>query len=210
VNRIRTRVKDHLPGVLLTLLSIVQALALEILWTHLRESDFLYQVNWTAATGWAQLLANFFGIVLVWVIYASTTMRFRWIPTTGDSVYPFVIGVVEFLLVESIRPGFLGAWFLQMALIFALMNWIAHHMFRRARLEEENDEFFSRVGRATRRDFYPAMATVAVLAATGIVFLVFDPPAAVGAAAVVAMNLLMFWQLYLAASFWNRSVLKSA
>ena len=30
----RSRAKDHLPSVLLTLLSIVQALALQLLWEH--------------------------------------------------------------------------------------------------------------------------------------------------------------------------------
>lgn len=209
MSRIRARVKEHLPAVLLTLLSIVQALALEILWTRMREADFLYRLDWAAAAGWAQLLASFLGIVVVWVIYASSTMRFRWIPTTSDSVYPFVIGIGEFLLVESVRPGFIGIWFLEMAAIFALMNWISHHMLRRARLEEDNAEFFDRVAPATRRDFYPAIATIAALLATGSVFLIFDLPAQTAAAAAVVMNLVMLWQLYQTNVFWERSMLKN-
>jgi hypothetical protein len=206
MSTIRTRVKEHLPAVLLTLLSIVQALALEILWSRVKDAHYLYEATWAAATGWIQLSANFLGIVVIWVIYASSAMRFRWIPTTGDSVYPFLIGLGEFLLIETVRPGWIGAWFLQLALLFALMNWISHHMFRRARLEPENAEYFSRISPATLRDFYPAIATVAVLFGLGIALLVveYGEPLATGAA--LAATALMLWQLYQSSVFWDRSL----
>jgi hypothetical protein len=38
--------------VLLTLLSIVQALALELLWSHVRESGYLFDTSWTALLTW--------------------------------------------------------------------------------------------------------------------------------------------------------------
>ncbi len=206
VNRIRERVKEQLPAVLLTLLSIVQALALELLWTGISDADELYHVTWTAAIQWAQMAADFLGIVVIWVVYASTAMRFRWLPSTGDSVYPFVIGVGELVLIASSRPEQLGAWFLDMAFVFAMMHWVAHHTLRRSRADPENAEFFDHVPPATVRDFYPAIATVAGLCALGGCFYGFDVPASLGLAGAVLMNLLLLWQLNNAHVFWERTM----
>ena len=52
-------------GVLLTLLSIVQALALELIWSHLHEVDYLFEVSLTAAIAWLQIGATLLGIVLI-------------------------------------------------------------------------------------------------------------------------------------------------
>ena len=49
---IRDRAKKRFPTVLLTLLSIVQALALEFLWDHSRHRPELYEATATALLGW--------------------------------------------------------------------------------------------------------------------------------------------------------------
>lgn len=210
MKRIRERVKYHLPAVLLTLLGIVQALALELLWSLLQELDVLYEPTWLAATLWAQILASFIGIILIWVVYVSTVLRFEWLPAIGDSVYPFLIGVGEFILIEMVRLGFLGVWFLQMALIFAVMNWVSHHTLRRARAEAENAWFFQKIGPATFGDFYPAIAEVIGLSGCGICLIVFEAPAIVSLALVLIVNLLMLWQLYAAKRFWDDTFIDPA
>ena len=86
MNAMRERAKEHFPAVLLTLLSIVQALALELLWSHLQKADHLFALSAVNVTLWLQIVATFFGIVLIWVVYASNVMRFRWVPATSDSV----------------------------------------------------------------------------------------------------------------------------
>ncbi|MEQ8860495.1 MAG: hypothetical protein RIC56_17780 [Pseudomonadales bacterium] len=202
---IRERVKEHLPSVLLTLLSIVQALALELLWSHVRETGYLYE-SWSAALWWSQILAVFLGIVLIWVVYASSAMRFRWVPSTGDSVYPFIIGISEFVLVATLGPDHLGVWFLTLAFVFAIMNWVSHETMRRARFDEENAEFFAGVGRATLRDFYGAFAVVAGLAAFGIGAMLWEPGTLVAAVSIVIANGLLIAQLYVARRFWERSI----
>ncbi|MEZ5557744.1 MAG: hypothetical protein R3E86_04265 [Pseudomonadales bacterium] len=206
MSRIRDSVKDQLPAVMLTLLSIVQALALEMLWTRLHEVDALYQPGWPAATLWAQMAANFGGIIVIWVVYVSTVMRFRWVPAISDSVYPFFIGIGELVLIETSGPELVGVWFLIMALIFAVMNWVSHHTLRRARLEPENEWFFRHVGPARFRDFRAAAAIVAVLSGYGVGALLLDAPAVVNLAAVLAVNALLLRQLFEASAFWERSV----
>ncbi len=53
-------------------------------------------------------------------------MRFRWVPTTSDSVYPFVIGLIEFMLIDTLGPDEIGQWLVFVALIFSVMHWVAH------------------------------------------------------------------------------------
>ncbi len=202
---IRARVKEHLPSVLLTLLSIVQALALELLWSHIQETAYLYEFSASAVLWWGQIGAVFLGIVVIWVVYASSAMRLRWVPSIGDSVYPFVIGVSEFVLVAALGPEHLGAWFLTMAFVFAIMNWVSHDTMRRARLDEENAEFFRNRGRATLKDFTGAFVVVTSLAAIGAALL-FWQGAWFVVFAVVLINALLAWQLYVAARYWDRSV----
>ena len=84
MNSIRVRAKEHFPTVLLTLVSIVQALALELLWSHLHEADYLFRLSWIAVISWIQIAATVIGIVLIWVIYSGNVIRFRWVPSTGD------------------------------------------------------------------------------------------------------------------------------
>ena len=206
MNGVRERVKHHMPAVLLTLLSIVQALALELIWSRCTELAYLDQPGWITALLWAQMAANLIGIVVIWVVYVSTVMRFSWFPSISDSIYPFIIGIGEFVLVETTRPETLGFWFLQMAVVFALMNWVSHHTFRRARAEPENDWHFRDTPPARLRDFYPAIAVVLTLAGIGLVFLVFELYPGIGLFAVLAVNLLLLAQLRAAKGFWEKSL----
>ena len=206
MNPIRKRAKDHLPTVLLTLLSIVQALALELLWSHLRAANYIFELSWLAFISWAQIAATFLGIVLIWIVYVSNVVRFRWVPTTSDSVYPFLIGLLEFMLIETLGPDDMGLWFICMALIFGLMTWVAHTTMRRARLDGENDAFFGTLEPAELRDFYPAIGIVCGLSLTGVYLLTSGDRGMLAMFALLATNCLLAWQLYLSALFWDRSV----
>ncbi len=203
---IRNRAKEQLPMVLLTLLSIVQALALELLWSHVRESAYLFEMTWTAMLTWIQIGTSFLGIVVIWLVYASTAMRFRWVPTTGDSVYPFIIGLLEFILIETLAPEYMGLWFVCMAMIFGLMTWINHTTMRRARLDGENDEYFASLMPATARDFIPAFVIVFVLVLAGTYLGVTGDRGMVALVAVLLAFAGLVRQLIIAARFAEMSV----
>lgn len=203
---IRDRAKEHLPMVLLTLLSIVQALALELLWSQVRESAYLFELTWTAMLTWIQIGTSFLGIVVIWLVYASTAMRFRWVPTTSDSVYPFIIGLLEFILVETLAPEYMGLWFGCLAIIFGLMTWISHRTMRRARLDAENDEFFANLAPATARDFIPAFVIVFVLVLAGTYLSITADRGMVALVAVLIAFAGLIRQLIVAARFAEMSV----
>ena len=203
---IRDRAKEHLPMVLLTLLSIMQALALELLWSHVRESAYLFDMTWTALLTWVQIGATFVGIVVIWVAYASTAMRFRWVPTTSDSVYPFIVGILEFVMIETLTPEYMGWWFYCLAMIFGLMTWVSHTTMRRARLDSENDEFFANLEPATARDFYPAFIIIFVLTLAGAYLAESGDRGVIALVAVFVAFVGLVRQLIVAARFWDFSV----
>lgn len=209
MNMMRDRAKEHFPTVLLTLLSIVQALALELLWSHLRETAYLFAPSWIMAISWLQILATFIGIVLIWVAYASTVMRFRWVPVTSESVYPFVIGLIEFMLIATLGPDRIGEWFLFMALVFAVMTWVAHASMRRARQDPDNEAFFSRFEPARFRDFYPEVAIVCALVLAGIYLFISGDQGIFTLLALLVLNCILGWQFYAAALFWKRTVIEA-
>ncbi len=192
--------------VLLTLLSIVQALALELLWSYMRESAYLFEMTQAALITWIQIGTNFLGIIVIWIVYASTAMRFRWVPTIGDSVYPFVVGLLEFILIESLAPQYMAWWFLCLALIFGTMTWISHMTMRRARLDGENEEFFADLEPATIKDFYPAFI---IIIGCVLVAIYLSSTGTRGNAALVFVSIAFVFlvrQLIVATNFWNRSV----
>lgn len=206
MSAIRERVKEHFPMVLLTLLSIVQALALELLWSHVMDAGYLYELTPSSILSWTQIAIMFLGLILIWVVYASSTMRFRWVPTTSDSVYPFVIGVLEFTAVELLGPDERGPWLVVMAVIFGTMVRVNHKTMQRVRKDPDNAEVFSGLEPATFRDFIPHTVVVSALALSGI-YVHFDDGATLFTPiAILATAGLLLWQLTVAARYWVRSV----
>ena len=200
------RARQQLPSLVLTLLSIVQALALELLWSLVRESDWLFAMTPFAVLGWLQVLAVFIGIVLVWLIYVSNVVRFRWTPGTDDLVLPFIIGVIQFVLIDTNGPNSLGAWFGVQALIFAVMTAITQRILRRARLDGSNDEYFRDITPANLRTFAGPAAMVAVIAGVGLVLGVtgYQGPLAIGA--VGLLTLLLIAQMVSQHFYFQRSM----
>ncbi len=167
MDSIRNRAKDRFPTVLLTLLSIVQAVALEFLWDHARHRPDLFDPNIAALMGWLQIAASLTVIILIWLAYAGMVMRFKWTPTTADSVWPFFVGLIQFLLIDLMGPDNVGRWLIVLAALFGLMNVVNHLAMRRARQDEANSEFFDVFDPATIKDFVPLILTVTVLAVAG-------------------------------------------
>lgn len=206
MNEIRIRAKEHFPTVVLTLLSIVQALALELLWSHLHEADYLFEPSLIAAVSWLQIVATLLGIILIWVIYSGNVMRFRWVPSTSDSVLPFFIGLTEFMLIETLGPDQIGLWLLFMAVAFGLMNWVAHATMRQARLDGDNDAYFDKMRPAKLHDFYPGIAIVSALTVTGVYLLISGDTGIPAIFALLATIIVLSWQFQQAALFWEISV----
>ena len=84
MSKIQRRATKQLPSVLLTLLSIIQAIALETLWDRTIHRPEFFEASWIATLGWLQVTVTFLVIVLVWIVYIALLMRFRWTPALID------------------------------------------------------------------------------------------------------------------------------
>lgn len=206
----RTRAKEHLPSVLLTLLSIIQALALELLWARLGDSAWLWVYGWKAVLGWAQVAAVLLGILLVWLVYTSIFMRFVWTPALRDSIAPFGVGILQFLLIALIGPDWLGPWFYALAAIFAVMHWANHSTFVRARRDPENAEFFAQMKPATLRDFVPQAAEVSALILIGALLQGTGHRGWLALAAIGLVIAAFLYQMEMTRRFWDLTMRESA
>lgn len=202
----RERAKQQMPMVLLTLLSIIQALALELLWAHVRAEPALLLLDWTAVLSWLQIVVTLMGIILIWLLYSSITMRFTWTPTPGDSVIPFGIGILQFTLIASLGTDRLPVWFILLALLFAIMPATLQSIFRRARNEKENSSFFSGMPPATLRDFVPAMLLASLLASLGVLLEITGNQTFLALISLLIAAAAHGYQMYLSSTRWKKAM----
>ena len=202
----RNRAKAHLPQVLLTLLSIIQALALELFWSELQGLDHLDELSWLGVSTWIQVAATFLGILVIWIVYATTVMRFSWVPSISDSVVPFFVGLLQFILIESLGVENAGWWFLSLAVIVLVMHGESHLIMRRARRDPDNAEFFEQISPASASDLVPPAIMVVSLLGFGIYTLVVPTSPAVIPIGFSASLLLLVWHLVFMGMFWKRTM----
>jgi hypothetical protein len=204
MNKMRARAQEHFPTVLLTLISIIQALALELMWSKLVESEWLWSFNAQALIGWGMILVAFLGILQVWVMYSTMVMGFIWRPHLRDSIVPFIIGIQQFMLITLIGEEFNTLWLYVLGTIFISGNWVSHSSLRRARQDPENAEFFGQVEPATLRDFWPTMTIVSCLAVFGVSIDVTQNQTWLPMIAIVFSNAVLIFQTFAFRRLWRR------
>ena len=206
MDTIRDRAKDKFPMVLLTLLSIVQALALEFLWDHTRHRTDLLEISAVALIGWLQIAASLSVIILIWLMYAGMLMRFRWTPTITDSIWPFFVGLIQFFMIEIMGTEKFALWIFVLALLYGTADFINHQAMKRARMDPANREFFDRYLPATLKDFAPQITVVIVLILAGT-WIWFDGRLGWFAICTLVASLIgLGYETRRAAIYWNVSM----
>ena len=200
------RAKELLPTIILTILSMVQALALELFWSRIEGSEFLWQGGLTAVAGWLQLTAMLVGMLLIWVLYVSFVLRFSWLPALEDTLIPFVIALLEFAMIDAMRPDLLGLWFVLLAVLFAVVTLGSHLMMRQARQESANDYFFNQVNPASWRDYAATIVLVVMFCLFGIVLWLYDSPGFVSIVALLVAISALCYQFVQTKSYWMHSL----
>lgn len=202
------RARDLLPAIIITVLSMIQALALEIYWTKIGESQFLWLGGWDAAIGWMQLLVMFLGMLLIWILYIGVVLRFSWIPTMEDTLIPFYIGLLEFVMIDLMGPGFLGPWFLLLAATFSVSTWVNHMVMRQARGDPANNYFFKDYAPSSWRDYTGSIVVIATLAVLGVILWISDDPHWLAVIAMVFALLAVARQFVQARRQWMHSMIE--
>lgn len=199
----RARAQKQFPIVLLTLISIIQALALELLWSKVLESSFLWRFDVNALVGWGMLSVSLMGILQIWIMYSTLVIGFTWRPSLGDSIFPFVLGIQQFLVVSLIGPTFSVMWLYVLASIFLVGNIVAHITFRRARAELSNAAFFDGRAPATLKDFRVEFFVMVALVLFGVAFTVFENSSWIALAAIVFANIVLCMQIIFSRQLWT-------
>ena len=203
------RARDMLPTVVITVLSMIQALALELYWTRFSESDYLWQWGWDGAIGWLQFIVMLLGIIQIWLFYVSGVLRFTWLPTMEDTTMPFIIGLLEFAMVDLIGPEYTGPWFLALAAVFAVSVGASHLIMRRARKDPNNDYFFAHVERAKLSDYVASFTAVGIISLAGIMICLFDVPPSITVVALFFALAALLYQMKSIHTYWLVSPQKS-
>jgi hypothetical protein len=133
-------------------------------------------------------------------------MRFRWVPSTVDSLFPFLVGILQFIMIDNLGIARIALWLLLMALLFAGMNWIAHHDMKRARMNPENDEFFANRSPATLRDFHVTIVVVGSMCVASLVLWLNDTSVVLYGCCVALALAVIVKQVFVANTFWQMSM----
>lgn len=196
------RARELLPAIIITVLSMIQALALELYWSRFQEAEFLWQGGFDAVIGWMQFGLLLLGIIEIWLLYVSLMLRFSWIPSMGDTTVPFIIGLLEFAMIDLMGPDTVGPWFLILGLLFALITTTTRLMLRKARRDGHNSWFFSRIEPYNRTDYLIDAALVGCLVLLGVLLIVLDagPWLAMGSLAIGLAAMVL--QIIITHRFW--------
>ena len=203
---ISNRVKHNVPALVLTLLGIMQAFALELLWSFIVETPYLFALTWQALLSWLQVSITLMGTILVWVSYATNVTRFVWVPTMQEFVMPFAVGLIQFSIIQMLTVQLIGLWMVLVAVLILTINWLAPSTMRKARLDGDNGEFFAGTTTASWRDFQLAIGSIIMLLAFGVYEWVYAPFIAATLAILLITLATLLVQFRLMAVWWSRSV----
>lgn len=206
MHQISKRVKTNIPTVVLTMLGIIQAFALELLWNYVSGTALLYSMTWQAFMSWTQVVIILVSIIAIWLVYACNVSRFVWVPSIQEFVLPFWVGLMQFMLIQLLDRAWMGLWLVLMAFLIATMIWIGQATMRKARNDPDNAAFFSSTSAATWRDFYPPIIVVTLLLFAGAYEWV---TAAYNFFTLATLLLILGFlcvQIRLLAAWWNRSI----
>ena len=201
------RARELVPALILTLLSMIQALALEFFWSKIGASEYLWQWGWTAVISWLQISVMLEGILLIWVLYVSFVLRFSWLPSLGDTLLPFFIGLLEFAMIDLTEPGLVGPWMVLLAVIFSLALFGSHTIMRRAERDPANAYFFNQtdVGRGWGT-YTQSGASIIILMLMGLWMWLSNPPEWFVVMALLLALAAMFYQYLQARKYWLHSL----
>lgn len=187
-------------------MSIIQAIALETLWSKTVEGGGFDVLTLLIVIGWMQSIATLLVIIMVWMTYVGLLMRFVWTPSLLDTVLPFPVGILQFALIEFAVAQHFGYWVFCLGLLTLLVTFITQRYFRKARLDPKNEDFFKAVSPATIRDVLPEIVYAIIALAIGITTIIIQPNVWFAIVFILtfvgASGHLMFRQ----AKFWNQSI----
>src|SRR5579863_5741635 len=138
---VQQKLKDQFSSVYLTLLSVIQGVALADLAAVVATNSQQFTL-----TQWLLVLVAFGSVITTWSQYTMHIISLNWIPDVRDALIPFVLGALE-LFFNHLIPLSLGGWLFVGTLFSSWGAFATWHTQRRAGQEAENLPLLSHVGR---------------------------------------------------------------
>jgi len=155
---IHHRLKDSFAPTYLTILSVIQGVALADLASVVAAEHRGFNV-----LHWLLVVITFGLLIAVWNLYSIHSMIWDWIPDVRDAIIPFLLGAIELTLNHMIAQS-LDAWLFVGALLGIIASLAVWHARWRASKEEENAELLNLLGKSHRSVlFYIIGASVIVI-----------------------------------------------
>ncbi len=109
-----------------TLVSVVQAIALEAGVARALAVDPGFGLQWNTALVWLEILLIGQTIVYVWVSYTLLVTLAQWIFRVFDFGAAFTVGVMQFVAITFIGRDSVHAFLVMVALGFVAGAWVSH------------------------------------------------------------------------------------
>ena len=141
---VKKRLTDSFSLVYLTLLSVIQGVALADLALVVGAGYQQFTV-----VRWLLVLVNFGMVITVWHQFTMHITLWSWIPDLRDAIVPFVIGALELVFNHMISLS-LSAWLFILAIIATTATLAIWYVGQRAKEESENTKMLSLLRRQHR------------------------------------------------------------
>lgn len=141
---IHHKLKDSLSPVYLTLLSVIQGVALADLALIVSAGYQQFTV-----VRWLLVLVSFGVLIGIWNHYMMNNKLWGWIPDLRDAVIPFMIGAIELVFNHTITVS-LSAWLFTLAIIASMAVLAIWYVGQRAKEEGEHTKMLSLLRREHR------------------------------------------------------------
>jgi hypothetical protein len=141
---VKQRLTDSFSLVYLTLLSVIQGVALADLALIVGAGYQQFTV-----VRWLLVLVSLWMVISVWHTFTIHITLWSWIPDLRDAIVPFVIGALELVFNHTISVS-LSAWFFILAIIASMATLAIWYVGQRAKEENENARMLSLLRRQLR------------------------------------------------------------
>jgi hypothetical protein len=159
--RLLSHIKDSFTSIYLTVLSIVQGVALTSLAVVVADGHSQF-----TPVQWALVVLTFLILIIVWNHVTTDAMTWTWIPDFRDSAIPFLLGAFELYQAFAIVAG-LGPWLFGMAAGATLAVLEFFHVGRQVRLVVSNAEMLRLFRRRSLSDLLQGIVGIGAFLALG-------------------------------------------
>jgi hypothetical protein len=190
------RIRGSFTPIYLTILSIIQAVALGELAKVVADG----YPEFTLAQ-WSLVLLTFLILITIWSHVTTDAMSWVWIPDLRDAVLPFLLGAFELYQAHAIVLG-LGPWLFGMVAGAALAVLEFFHVGRQVRLEADDAQALRLFRRRSWSDLLQGVGGMVLFFVLGMATLATGVTGTADDPALGAFGAALLWVAVLLTGLW--------